>query len=377
MHVSEIGLNRPEAILSPRPADTAAVAAEQTDFNAAAHGLRGVASMMVFFAHLLGGTAEHIYFADANYVALIQAPWNFGRWGVELFFAISGFVILPSVLRYAPREFALRRALRLYPLFLAFSLLFIGLNALTNAYPSTNNLLAIFGGLTFLNLLTGTEQLTPNAWSLTFEVIFYVFACLIAHFWIRRDNKAVSIVLAILAFAFLCRFPIAVYFLFGILVRILYVRGIRPSLQWARPLEAAAFLACAAITSIMHFGYEPEDLANPLVYETMVATLAYFYLAVQPGSLTGKLLDNKPVFYLGAVSYSLYLVHPYVYFACRDMFVRFGLFSDDWLASMTLFFLVSTPAALIVTHAVHHLLERWPYRWFFHQRIYRAPASSD
>jgi hypothetical protein len=32
-----------------------------------------------------------------------------------------------------------------------------------------------------------------------------------------------------------------------------------------------------------------------------------------------------------------------------------------------------------VTHFVHISLERWPYQWFFHQRIYRtkAPRNAD
>ena len=72
----------------------------QDSFNSSAHGLRGIASMMVFFAHLLGGTAEHIYSGRADYVAFVERPWNFGVYGVELFFVISGFVILPSVMRY-------------------------------------------------------------------------------------------------------------------------------------------------------------------------------------------------------------------------------------------------------------------------------------
>src|SRR5690242_6269345 len=101
-------------------------------FNPAAHGLRGIASMMVFWAHLLGGTAKHVYAGNPFYVALVWGPWSFGAWGVELFFVISGFVILPSVMRYSLGQFALRRFLRLYPLFFVFTLFFAALNAVTH-----------------------------------------------------------------------------------------------------------------------------------------------------------------------------------------------------------------------------------------------------
>ena len=84
-------------------------ASHSSEFNAATHGLRGIASLMVFWAHLLGGTAEHIYPHNARYTDLIVGPWNVGIWGVELFFTISGFVILPSIMRYSLKDFGERR----------------------------------------------------------------------------------------------------------------------------------------------------------------------------------------------------------------------------------------------------------------------------
>src|SRR3546814_8269299 len=75
--------------------------------------------------------------------------------------------------------------------------------------------------------------------------------------------------------------------------------------------------------------------------------------------------------YQGTVSYSLYLVHPYTYYAMRMLFVAMGLFTNHIALSMLLFFLVTTPLTLLVTHVVHHLVELGPYQWFFRQRIYR------
>src|SRR3546814_5038332 len=101
-----------------RPAPAPAAKAKRTEagFNCAAHGLRGIAALMVFSAHLLGGSAEHVYQDHSAYVQFVLRPWQFGVYGVYLFFTISGFVILPSVLRYSTGQFALRRFLRLYPL---------------------------------------------------------------------------------------------------------------------------------------------------------------------------------------------------------------------------------------------------------------------
>ena len=357
--------------------ETKPKAGKQTLFNAPAHALRGIASLMVFFAHLLGGTAEHIYAADTVYVQLIQAPWNFGRWGVELFFVISGFVILPSVMRYAPKDFAVRRFFRLYPLFAVLTFIFIALNWATNEYPEMNTWTAIISGILFLNLFTGTEQLTPNAWSLTYEVIFYVLACLLFHFSFRTRQWLWSAVMAVAAIAFVVTFPIAIYFLFGVIIRLMYDRELFVLPKYARPLELLCLGICILCASAQHFGYKHEDLANPLVPLTMVFTACYFYFAIIPNSLTGRILGNRFFSYLGTVSYSLYLVHPYTYFAVRGLFVKFELFSDDWLSSMALFFLVTTPITLAITHAVHKCVELWPYEWFFKQRIYRKPETQE
>src|SRR3546814_5206166 len=173
-----------------RPAPAPAAKAKRTEagFNCAAHGLRGIAALMVFSAHLLGGSAEHVYQDHSAYVQFVLRPWQFGVYGVYLFFTISGFVILPSVLRYSTGQFALRRFLRLYPLFLTLTLLFVLLNAVTNAYPDLNNWPTILAGVTFTNLFWHTEQLTPNAWSLTFEVIFYSLTCLAVTLLVKKRN---------------------------------------------------------------------------------------------------------------------------------------------------------------------------------------------
>src|SRR5262249_25438546 len=143
------------------------------EFNPAAHGLRGVASLMVFAAHLLGGPAKHVYADNPEYASFVEGPWSFGIYGVNLFFVISGFVIMASVIRYNPTEFAERRFFRIYPLFFVSTILFAILNAATNAYPYSNNIYSLFSSLLFADLFTGTEQLAPNAWSLTYEVIYY------------------------------------------------------------------------------------------------------------------------------------------------------------------------------------------------------------
>lgn len=345
------------------------------DFNAATHGLRGIASLLVFYAHLLGGTAEHIYADDLFYVELVRGPWNVGVWGVELFFTISGFVILPSIMRYSLKDFAERRFLRLYPLFFVLSVVYVALNALTNAYPDSNNVLTVVSGFLFLNLVTGTEQLTPNAWSLTYEVMFYALAALSFHFIFRKRIWIVAAALLAISALFIVRYPMALFFVGGMIIRIAYDREIRPP-AWA-VIVCEVVLAVIWIYLAANFreSFDRDFITTPYAWGLLVSTVAYFYFAVQPESLSTRIARTAPIAYLGTVSYSLYLVHPYTYFAARNLFDRFDMFTPDWFTSMLLFFAVTTPITLICTHWAHKLFEIGPYRWYFREQIYRSGKS--
>lgn len=374
-HSSPVRLSDTQHLTAEASAKPSAKPIGDNSFNIAAHGLRGIASLMVFFAHLLGGTAEHVYASNAAYVDGITPFWNFGTFGVCLFFVISGFVILPSAMRYSPTEFAARRFMRLYPLFFAFSVLFILLNATTNLYPETNNLTSVLAGLTFLNLFARTEQLTPNAWSLTFEVWFYVFMAAFVFVAVRRPSKLGLVVLSLIAALFIARYPIALYFVAGGLIRLAHDRYEWVSRGHHRLAESAAFAACVFLSTRGHYDYHLSDFQNAEVPLLVAATALYFCLAVSRNSLTALLLGNRLLRYFGTVSYSLYLVHPYTYFLSRAAFSHAHLFTANVAVSMGAFIVVTGAITWILTHFANRTLELWPYEFVYHQKIYRSTAQ--
>ncbi len=344
--------------------------------NIPIHGLRGVAAMMVFVGHLLGGTAEHIYADRSGYVAGAEAFWNFGFSGVMLFFMISGFVILPSVLKYEPGEFALRRFLRLYPLFLFSTVIFASINGLTNWEPEKNNAESIFFSLTFLDLFTTTRQVAPNAWTLTFEVMFYSVACFTHYFLTRDMNRSIKIILLLIPICFFLRWPITSFFIFGALIY-----WIRPA-QFVRSrnlrhiIEICGLLAYINFASQINITFHWEDFDNALPFLIMMSMFVYLSFAVAEDSITAFVLGNRFTLYLGTVSYSLYLIHPYTYFSLRGFFAGMDLFSDDIALSMTVFCVITIAITIPVTHVVHVIFERLPYQWYFKQRLYRRHASA-
>ncbi len=365
--------NRPDRA---RAGENAGLPAKE-HLNVAAHGLRGLASLMVVGAHIIGGTARHIYQNDASYVEAVRHPWYLGTFGVELFFVISGFVILPSAIKYKPAEFALRRFLRIYPLFFVFSIIFIVANLTTNSYGSNNNITSIIAGLLFLNLFTGTEQLTPNAWSLTYEAMFYVLMCAVVHCAVRRRAWVLGSVAIASSLWFVFTFPIALYFLAGVAVRLLLPAS-RLDISVRRSFEIVLFAMMMILASRGHYEYKQSDFHNPIVIPLIIVTGSYFYFAVSSGSVTSVMMDNRVARYAGTVSYSLYLVHPYIYFVLRGIFVRNHWFTADAASSVGIFSVFVVILSIAVTHIVHITLERTPYQWAFRQRIYsKAPPSTE
>lgn len=341
------------------------------DFNAAAHGLRGIASLMVMVAHILGGTARHIYSADAAYTGAIAHPWNFGVFGVKLFFLISGFVILPSAIKYPLLEFAARRLLRIYPLFFASSILFIVINAFTGLYPALNTAGTVISGLLFINLFTGTEQLAPNAWSLSYEVAYYVLTALCVWVIMRRAPVLVSASVAILSLAFLIAFPVTLFFIFGCLIRLIGSRMIN-SAGLLRIIEALAFIGLVFSASAGFFVYTLSQLTDPTAICALCCAVAFFWLAVDPRSTSSLLFSNRIWAYFGTISYSMYMVHPYVYFLVRDAFKRLHLFTPDAWQSVIAFGVVVAFISTAASQISNKWLEQWPYRRIFHQRVFHS-----
>ncbi|MBC6457863.1 acyltransferase family protein [Actinomadura sp. HBU206391] len=135
--------------------------------------LRGVAALAVVFEHLLDALLPE--------VRRTASPWfDFGRYGVFVFFIVSGYVIPASLERRGSvREFWIGRAFRLYPLWavaaaigLLFALaeVFWGLPDQLSDRPWTSALAHV----TMLQDLLGVPNVVNVFWTLSYEMAFYL-----------------------------------------------------------------------------------------------------------------------------------------------------------------------------------------------------------
>lgn len=303
-------------------------------FNYVLHGFRGIAASMVFFAHSLGGYFEHrcLECGGAETKALI----NVGTFGVELFFFLSGYVIYRACQKTDAATFSIRRFWRLYPVFILFTLLFFVLNAFTNQFPERNGVGFLLLNVTFLNLFFDTPALTPNAWTITYEVWYYVATyCLVAPMF-GNLSKPWIVAGVILAGYFLVFHPITVFYLAGVAVSVFVER--RP--DWHHFISGRRLIICVQSALIVFTIYVASlDLSyvwqglweNMQLIITVLALMFMMMSLLHPDSLFARSLQRREFIVLGTVSYTLYLAHPYSHIAAR-MFVEivFGKLQETY-----------------------------------------------
>lgn len=152
-------------------------------------GLRGIAAIMVIAWHLTGSMMSREGWTEAVYAATI-----FGRTGVDLFFVLSGFLIIGILVdrRDSPnlfRVFYLRRACRIVPPYATLIVLFwlcyllLGESAAFNAYGFPGTLVAQLAFAWNLWMSWLDEPIARGfsiTWSVDIEEHFYlVFPLLI------------------------------------------------------------------------------------------------------------------------------------------------------------------------------------------------------
>lgn len=277
--------------------------------------LRFVASMMVLLFHYAfrGMAADNM--ATMNYPWL--APiFQYGYLGVQLFFLISGFVILMSAASGSVRSFIVSRVIRLYPAFWA-------------ACTITYLVCITWGGPVYaasfkqylINMTMVSDYLHTPAidgvyWSLSLEIRFYALITILL--LIRQIHRAELFLLIWLAATFALEWhPIgklrfllisdyATFFIGGATIYMVWSKGMTPL--------RALMILCSLILGIMQSIKGMEDICryyhtemNPVITALLVISFYAIMLLVALRK-TGALAAMRWVT-AGALTYPLYLLH--------------------------------------------------------------------
>lgn len=329
--------------------------------------LRGFAAVLVVAHHMRDVAAP----AEVGPIAIVV-----GAAGVDIFFVLSGVVIGLAICQpgQSPGGFALRRALRIAPLYWLVTLIVAGLAALGLAplgHPTGGLARAdILMSLAFLPYLRETGLLMPVlgvGWTLNYEGFFYVLAagCLVLPPG-RRLGALVLVLLALVGLGLtlptegaLARFytsPLLLEFAAGLGLAGWW----RNTRRGTADLTVGLCLAGAGLTLfIWHATWPDFAMLHPwraLVFGLPAVLIVAACLMLERAGLR---LVWGPWQALGLASFALYVTHP----LALQLALKGAVFMDlDLWPTLALAWTVVLGVAALTFVLVERPLLRWSHR---------------
>jgi exopolysaccharide production protein ExoZ len=293
---------------------------------------RAIAALAVVAYHARAATET---FVGRIPVAIGFLP-SYGYLGVDFFFVLSGFIIHYVNRDWNPRHYAESRALRVYAPYLPVG---VGIALLYTLAPGLSAADRQWRWLATLTLLPTGNTALVVAWTLQFEIMFYVvygLSKLWGHPFIGVGTWAVvSSLLSWLhpAIASPLFSTLPVEFLFG-----MAAVELADTKRSTLPATVVAFVVFCVFSHMR----ELFGLAMALLIVDLVRR-----------ERAGQVRVSRWLTFLGAASYSIYLVHDPVTGQAARLF-------HNWAASFVACFVVGAGAGI----AYHLLVERPALRWF-------------
>lgn len=315
--------------------------------------LRALAACLVLYHHYIG------------YPQIRIDDW-YGSVGVDIFFVISGFVITYAK-RGRPVDFIIRRIIRIAPLYWLLTLAWVALSLLFRVSGSGLTPDSITLPLVLKSLLFIPDQpIITRGWTLNYEMYFYgLFAISMT---INKRAAAlicvgfITVIYMTINFAFLGR-PLNFYgsahvFEFAMGSLIFYIwKGIGKSEFLVRALIRARYALVAAVGMLLIACCISSNIYrdHSLIAVTIFSGL-FVLFSVTAEEYCGISVNSKILNLLGNASYSIYLVHRFIYAPMSRIIFPYLENQEIWIKLIAF-----APIALIVISgsvAVHIVIER-------------------
>jgi peptidoglycan/LPS O-acetylase OafA/YrhL len=316
--------------------------------------LRFIAAFAVLIQH--GGEKVSPWFRD-----LSCNTFQFGVFGVTLFFLCSGFIIPVSLERHGSlKRFWTSRLFRLYPLYyvsILSALVLIQLGLLNLKFPSVETIL---WNLTMLMRILGKPSILGLYWTLSLEMTFYILVSLL--FVAKLLHKTVAISIFTLAFSFIfgvigpmyfhtsgkgwgTAFYIATMFTGTVFFKHNEGKVSSKTLLLVLLLAITVLLANTA-TNLLGRVNKPEDLGI-FSFTPVTSALAAAYACFGLLYFVRHIHFHKYLLRLGEISYSLYLVQGLVFHTVPE-------FGDNVIITLLLWFTI----IILISFCTYNLIEK-------------------
>lgn len=317
---------------------------------------RGIAALLVVI--------HHTYISFEYYHKLDLKFWAFfasvGKYGVDFFFVLSGFIITYSTFKYRGKsgylkKYVFNRITRIYIPYLPMGILMLLLYFLMPGLSNGDREISL---LTSLTLFPHGSPALAVAWTLTFEMFFYLIYAL--NFLSKRIWYIFLGIWLVFILYYLFGFseypshavlslitsPYNLEFIMGVLIAYLLKSKIR--------INKGLLLVVFGITSIlffyqMYFDIKFFSFSRNLFFALSCVTLIYMSILYFKGSFN----LNHPGMLLGNSSYSLYLTHSLV----QVTLVRIIPVFEFWQIRFLLYLMVIM-VCCIVGYIYYYIFEK-------------------
>jgi peptidoglycan/LPS O-acetylase OafA/YrhL len=303
-------------------------------------GVRGLAILMVLLLHFVGNTIPTNRLE--NIIVLVT---NYGSFGVDLFFVLSGFLITGILYdsrnsEHYFRNFYMRRILRIFPLYYAvlFVLFFIVPHILPFQSARLDLLLQhqVWAWCYCVNIYDGLNggyslPYIDHFWTLAVEEHFYLIWPLVVWIFARRPRTLLSVSFVLGLSALIARIvaslahvsPLTIFVLTPFRLDALCLggflavfarqpHGVEKLKRWIGPTAMIVGIMLIGAFTWNRFTEAGVEILRPVrasLFLILLAVLLLRALTASSNTLFSIIFRSKFMIFLGKYSYGIYVFH--------------------------------------------------------------------